>query len=172
MNVERVELVLAVYPNARGFAFVLFEGPSALVDWGMIELRRGERYERCFKLVKLLVEKHRPDALVLRDMPHGRNVELARRFTGLAKRRGMPVLLISRTGIRQAFSSLGRATRSAIVGEIVRRLPPFASFQPGRRKIWNGEDRRMGLFDAAALVITFFTRRSDLYPGTRHERAR
>jgi hypothetical protein len=157
MNIERPELVLAVYPNARGFAFVLFEGPSSLVDWGISELRRSERNERCFKLVDILLEKHKPDVLVLRDMPGGRNAGLARQFIELAKREGIPAVPISRKEIRQAFSSLGRAPRHAIVSDIVRRLPMFASFQPGRRKIWNGEDRRMGLFDATALVLTFLS---------------
>jgi hypothetical protein len=92
-------------------------------------------------------------------MPGGWNVDLARKFIDLAKRLGIPAVPVSRKEVRQAFSSLGRPTRHAIVGEIVRRLPMFASFQPDRRKIWNGEDRRMGLFDAAALVITFFAGR-------------
>jgi hypothetical protein len=70
------------------------------------------------------------------------------------------------------FSSLGRATRYAIVSDIVRRLPMFASFQPGRRKIWNGEDRRMGFFDAAALAITLFTRQFDVQPGIGQEQTR
>ena len=170
MNVERPELVLAIYPNARGIAFVLFEGPNALVDWGISELRRGERHKRCFRLVERLQEKYRPDILVLRrDMPDGWNAELAQRFIGLAKRKEIPVVHISRNEVRQVFSTLGRPTRYAIVREIVRRLPIFASFQPGRRKIWNGEDRRMGFFDAAALVIAFFAGQSDLNPGAAHE---
>jgi hypothetical protein len=161
MNVERPELVLAVYPNARGLVFVIFEGPNALVDWGITELRRRERHERCFKVVEVLLGKYRPDLLVLRDMPAGRNAGLARQFTELAKREGIPALPISRKEVRQVFANLGKATRYAIVSEIVRRLPMFASFQPGRRKIWNGEDRRMGFFDAAALALTFFWRNGD-----------
>ena len=78
------------YPNARGLAFVLFEGPNALVDWGISELRRSGRHERCLKLVELLLEKHRPDVLVVRDMPDGKNAELARQFIELAEREGKP----------------------------------------------------------------------------------
>ena len=169
MNAERSELVLAVYPNARGIAFVLFEGANAPVDWGISELRRGERLERCFKLVESLLEKHRPDILVLRDMPDGQNADLARRFVGLATDKEIPAVWVSRREIRQAFSCLGRATRDTIVSEMIRRLPMLVSFQPGRRKIWNGEDRRMGFFDATALAITFFTGQSDLHPRVRRE---
>jgi hypothetical protein len=165
MNVERPELVLAVYPNARGLAFVLFEGPNALVDWGISELRRGERHDRCIRFVEVLLEKRRPDILVLRDMPGGPNAEFDRRFVDLAKRNKIPAVRISRRAVRLAFSSLGRATRYAIVSEIIRRMPVFASFDPGRRKIWNGEDRRMGLFDATALTMTFFTGPSDAHFG-------
>ncbi len=169
MNVERPGLVLAIYPNARGFAFVLFEGLDALIDWGISELRRDKRHERCFNLVERLLQKHRLDVLVLRDMPDGRNAALARQLVGLAKREGIPAVPISRAEVRHAFGNLGKVTRYAIIGEIVRRLPMLASFHPGRRKIWNGEDRRMGFFDATALAITFLACRPDLYPGTKDQ---
>jgi hypothetical protein len=32
----------------------------------------------------------------------------------------------------------------------------FAPYAPPIRKIWNGEDRRMGLFDAIALALAFY----------------
>ena len=35
-------------------------------------------------------------------------------------------------------------------------IPAFEAFLPEPRKWWNSEDPRMGLFDAAALALTFF----------------
>jgi hypothetical protein len=34
---RRYDLVLAIYPQTRGFAFVLFEGWLSPVDWGIHE---------------------------------------------------------------------------------------------------------------------------------------
>jgi len=157
---EKVELVLAVYPNARGFSFALFEGPDFVVDWGIREVARSLRRECSLKCVGQLLNKYRPDILVLRGMPGGLNAGLAQEFIGLSRRQGIPAMVISRKEMRRVFASLGKATREAIASEIVQRLPVFAPFRPGRRKIWNGEDRRMGLFDAAALAFALFASRT------------
>jgi len=42
-GLRRYALVLSIYPNTRGFAFVLFEGPLSPFDWGVKEVRgRGK----------------------------------------------------------------------------------------------------------------------------------
>lgn len=160
MTADLAELVLAVYPNARGFAFVLFEGPGSVVDWGITEATANDRDARCLQRVARLLKKYRPDVLVLRQMWHGRHADLARGLAALAAEAGIPAVVVSRRQIRLAFPTLGRATRPAIVEETIRCVPMLASLAPGRRKIWNSEDRRMGLFDAAALAMTFFFGRS------------
>ena len=50
---------------------------------------------------------------------------------------------------------------TAIAETIAKRIPMFASYVPPIRKIWNGEDRRMGLFDAAALALAFYKNIAD-----------
>jgi hypothetical protein len=160
MKANRVELVLAVYPNARGFAFVLFEGPDALVDWGMSDIPAKGKREGCLRRVRLLLEKYQPDLLILREKGHSRHAALFSQILQLATNKGIPALASSRQQVRQAFPMIGRATRYAIVTAVVQRFPVLKSYAPGRRKIWNSEDRRMGLFDAAALALTFFADRS------------
>ncbi|WP_156527887.1 hypothetical protein [Bradyrhizobium stylosanthis] len=39
---------------------------------------------------------------------------------------------------------------------IAKHIPAFEQYVPPPRKPWMSEDRRMGLFDAAALALTFF----------------
>jgi hypothetical protein len=39
---------------------------------------------------------------------------------------------------------------------IAKRMPAFEPFQPAPRKPWQSEDARMGIFDAAALALTFY----------------
>ena len=40
MKIRRGALVMGLFPNARGFAFVVFEGPLSPVDWGISEMQR------------------------------------------------------------------------------------------------------------------------------------
>jgi hypothetical protein len=71
-------------------------------------------------------------------------------------RRGIFMETVTRKHIRETFAYLGSPTRYAIVEAIAKHIPMFASYAPPIRKIWNGEDRRMGLFDAVALALVFF----------------
>ena len=60
----RPELVLAVHPTSRGFGWVLFDGPHALDDWGLAYVR-GDKVQACMQRLRVLLERHEPDVLVL-----------------------------------------------------------------------------------------------------------
>jgi hypothetical protein len=160
MKVQRYDLVLAFYPNARGFAHVVFEGPFSPVDWGITDVRGKGKTRRCLDRLGVLLERYRPDVLVLKQMPIAangtKNANLLNLTAELAQRKAIPTFSLSRKQIQDAFASIGTTSRYAIAETIARRIPMFAPLLPPVRKIWNGEDRRMGLFDAAALVFTFF----------------
>jgi hypothetical protein len=164
MTVQQCDLVLAFYPNARGFSYVVFEGPHSPVDWGMSDLPAKQKERRCLRRFETLMDQFRPDAVVLRRLPcRQRTTCVARAFQaleGLAKKRQVQAISISREKIRERFIFLDSTDRYAIAEVISRQIPPFAPYLPPKRKIWNGEDRRMGLFDAAALALTFFHNRS------------
>ena len=164
MKAQRYDLVLAIYPNARGFAYVVLEGSQSPVDWGISDLPRRHRGRRCLRRVQRLLEEYRPDALVLRHAEQGWRVELAEGIMELAEARGVPTILLSRRQITEAFGYLGSPTRYSIVEAIARHIPMLGSYVPGRRKIWNGEDRKMGLFDAVALALTFLRRELGSWP--------
>jgi hypothetical protein len=51
---------------------------------------------------------------------------------------------------------LSAVTRYARAQFIASHIPVFRPLLPPPRKIWNSEDARMSIFDAAALVLTFF----------------
>ena len=154
------KLILAVYPNARGFAFVLFE-EQRLVDWGIVEASAKEREEHSFRKINKLIQRFRPDTLVLREEAKSRQGALFQRIMEIARDTELPTSVIARKEVRRAFASLSKPTRRAIVAEIVERFPMLRLFDPGPRKIWDSEKRQMGLFDATALVLAFFVRPID-----------
>ena len=158
----RYNLVTAIYLNSRGFAFVLFQESHAPQDWGMVEARGEDKREKILARVDGLFARHRPDVVVLQDTsyigthrPH-RIRRLNEAIAEVAEQYGFPVIFISRVKVRQHFAYLGRVTKDTIAAAIAKHIPAFERFLPPPRKPWQSEDARMGIFDAAALALTFF----------------
>jgi hypothetical protein len=61
-------LVLAIYLQSRGFAFVLFDSGLTPVDWGIHESHGPTKNARCLTRMNSLLELHAPDVVVLQDM--------------------------------------------------------------------------------------------------------
>ena len=160
---RRYELVLAIYPQSRGFAFALFEGWLAPVDWGVQEVRGRDKNARCLKRIASLFALHAPDVLVLQDMSeHG--TRRARRIKQLnqliaerAERQGIPVYTYSRAQVLERFANhQGAMTKQRLAEAIAKYLPALNLYVPPARKPWMSEDARMGIFEAAALAWMFF----------------
>src|SRR5437868_3092915 len=64
---SRYNLVLAIYCNTRGFAFVLFEGRLSPFDWGLYEARGPRKDRKCETRVIEIISRYQPDVLVVRD---------------------------------------------------------------------------------------------------------
>jgi hypothetical protein len=163
MNVpRRYELVLAIYPSTSGFAFVLFEGSLSPVDWGVTAVRGRDRNEQCLRIIAGMFTRHEPDVLVLQDTS-STGTRRSRRVTKLnaaifklAELQSIPVRTYSRARVRLGFSYLGSPSKHTIAETIAKHIPAFERYVPPPRKPWMTEDARMGLFDAAALALTFF----------------
>jgi len=155
-------LVLSLYVTTRGFAYVLFEGPTSPIDWGVREITGPDKNTQCSESIIKLIETHNPDAVVLEDCraPSSRRsrrvYDLYRAVEAWTANRGIDTYHYSRDLIRQTFGKLGAATKDEIAEVIGKHIPAFEHRRPPARKIWMSEDARMGLFDATALVLTFF----------------
>jgi hypothetical protein len=156
----RYDLILGFYPHARGFAYIVFESPVSPVDWGMSDVSVKEKAGRCLRRLSLLLDQYQPDALLIRKVSDRRAMRgIAKLLAAIEKEagsRGILTVPISRKQIREAFAYLRSPTRYAIVEAIAKQIPMLAPYAPPTRKIWNGEDRRMALFDATALALAFY----------------
>ncbi len=161
---QRYDLVLSVSLTIRGFAYILFEGTHTPVDWGIHDARGQKKNANCLAKIAALVERFRPDLLVLEDSEHlsshrsGRVRELSKDLCAFAKGHGIPLRHISRQDIREAFAPLNAQTKDEIAAVIVEELPVLVRYLPPTRKPWMSEDARLGLFDAAALYLTLALR--------------
>ena len=153
------ELVLAVFPSTRGFGYAVFEGPKSLVDWGVKGVHSTQKNSESLKRIRELLTFYRPDVLVLEDY-EGLGSRRAKRVEALIKsmaahatREGMSTASFSRAEVRASF---GLTAKRQIAEAIARDFPELEPRLPPVRKIWMSEDRRMNIFDAAALAMTFF----------------
>jgi hypothetical protein len=135
-------------------------GPLSPIDWGMSDLPAKWKTRRCLHRLSLLLDRYQPDALLIRGITNAhRKGSIAALLAAIAKEargRGLFTATVSRKQIREAFAYLGSPSRYAIAEAIGKYIPMLASYVPPPRKIWNGEDRRMGLFDAVALVLSYY----------------
>jgi len=158
----RPKLVLAIYFQTSGFAFVLLEHRFSPVDWGARDVDGPDKAKRCLKCIDALLALHTPDVLVLQDMSKRgtrrapRIEALNRRTLELAKRRGVPVRTFSREQVLDCFEEFGATTKQRIAETIARHIPALDLYVPPPRKPWQSADARMGIFEAAALIWTFF----------------
>jgi Holliday junction resolvasome RuvABC endonuclease subunit len=155
-------LVLAIYPQRRGFAFAAFEGWLAPVDWGLHDVRIANKNPECLRRVSRILALHAPDVVVLQDMTeHGtRRAPRIRELNGLiaeqAETQGVPVHAYSRNRVTECFRYYGGVTKQAIAETIAKHVPALNLYLPPVRKRWMNEHVRMSIFDAAALAWTFF----------------
>ena len=163
MNVPRkYNLVLGLYPNTQGFAFALFESPESVVDWGVVEVRGRLKNRQCLRRISGLLGQYQPAAVVLQDVSPTetrrapRIKELHEAIAVLAETQAIPKFSYSRDQTQQTFASFGDTTKQMIAEAIGKLVPAFGNFIPPVRKLWNHEHSRMALFDAAALVLTFY----------------
>lgn len=151
--------VLGFHPTSRGFGWVLFEGPFAPVDWGLVSAG-ADKNGSCLRRLERLLDRFAPEALVLEAYDRS-STRRARRIADLcgavrraADDRGVETAVYSRADIREAFAEVGARTRREIAEAVARHCEAFRHRLPKPRRPWESEDARGALFAAAALVIT------------------
>jgi Holliday junction resolvasome RuvABC endonuclease subunit len=151
--------VLAVDPHRGGFGFAVLEDePFQLVDWGTCSCHRTE-HGSCLLSIERLIAQYQPTLFVLEDWKSSleyRRVALedfVERISGIFSN-GIAVRCYSRAAVREAFASTGALSKYQIAQVIAARFPELEPRLPRPRKAWEGEDRRMSIFDAASFAIT------------------
>lgn len=154
-------LVLGLHPTSRGFGWALFEGPDAPLDWGITLVKRGDKNSASLKHARLLLERYRPETLVLErfDQRTGKRAtrmgKLCTDVIELAESLSISVELYAAREVKRALGLPADATRHDMAEVVARHIHAFRHRMPRPRKPWDGADRRLALFCAAALALTF-----------------
>jgi hypothetical protein len=158
---DRGRLILAIYPTTRGFGFVVFEGERRPIDWGVKEVR-GDKNRQALAKAAELMSWHQADMVVLENAQgvgsrrSDRIKQLHRQLADLAKESNVALRQFSRSDIKAVFASRGASTKYEIAQAICKEWPDLAPWLPAPRKIWNSEDPKLSIFDAASLAIACF----------------
>lgn len=159
------ELVLGIATSTHGIAFACFEGPLSPIDWGIKDVRGGNKNVQALAMVQKITEQLRPDVLILEEdaAPQAEHLARQRRLRRLvasyAASQAIEVVRYARPDVLATFSPSGATKRYEVAQLIASQVPAFSFRLPPKRKLWMTADRRMPLFDAAALAITYFARR-------------
>jgi Holliday junction resolvasome RuvABC endonuclease subunit len=157
----RRAITFAVYPTARGFGWAALESPLSPHSGGLVEVKK-DKNAVCLRKIEALCEQLEPETLVLEAFQRrnsartNRIATLCRSLVSLANGRGIDVAIYSRKDVNACFATAGARTRYEIAEAIARQVPALAPRLPAKRRAWNAEDRRMALFNAAALVFTHY----------------
>ena len=159
--------VVALDPTSHGFGFVVFEGDTKLVDWGHAHIRPCTN-AKCLAHVAGLLAHYVPQVIVVEDWEsresrRGKRVrKLLTEIVEFARGSKAEVARFSVKDIQQAFSPDGSPSKYQIAEMIALEFPELSFRLPPPRKIWDSEDERMSIFDAAALALTYFQTREEV----------
>lgn len=155
--------VLGIHPTSRGFGWIVFDGPDLAVDWAAVEVS-GDKNARSLLRIDAVLDQYRPRVLTFESL-ETKGVQRAPRVRRLLKaivkravRHGIQIQPYSRAQIRQTFAASGVHTREQIAAAVADQIEALRARWPGPRKVWLGEQHNLGLFCAAACVLTYYAR--------------
>jgi hypothetical protein len=156
--------VMALDIRSRSFGFVVFEGPNHILDWGIRSFRAGVNAVKIPAAKKLLalLDEFTPSAIVIRERESRRSTRKTKMLATIEKQahnHRISVRFISRRDVNRAFVGF-ESNKYEVASALAKQFPALASKLPPKRKCWQSEDYRMGIFDAAAVGVAYYTRRS------------
>jgi len=156
MKQKSLTRVLALDLLPRRFGYVVLEGPERLLDWGVRSYRRtGKPIDALIhRRLRPLLELWRPMVLVIhaaRQVPPRKKLlreRLLKAVVAEAKNNRVCVRIL-----KSAKEQAEKLTKYERAREVAKRFPVLARSLPAKRKPWQSEDHRMGMFAAAALAM-------------------
>lgn len=155
--------VLAIAPTTQGVGYVVLESPAMPVDWAIKSVRDKEESKALSAISKLL-QHYRPDVFVLEEPQGSRRWPRIQKLLEAASRlpqiQHITIRRFPMSRVKKVFRTFRAETKYEIAHAVAQQLPELAPRLPRIRKPWMSQDSRMGIFDAAALALTYYHSRS------------
>ncbi len=155
------ETILAVYPNAKGYAYVLMQGPTVVLEKKMVSISPVDN-TRIIKDISDLLKAYTPDAFILEETnckfarKGARGKQLLRSLNLSAKYLGYPVHSYSREDIRFVFEHWRATSKYEIAEVIAKNIKSFEMLLYPKPKYPDSQKYLTALFDAVSLGITHY----------------
>lgn len=171
MGARRVVFrILGIASTIRGFAYAITEGPVCLVA----SATRGTPAsgERLTSAIDALLLRARP-LFIAFEQASGKKRDRGRWFAealvSCCEARKIMVLTVGHEKLR-GLTALRRPNKWDIADVMVTRFPEIAHKLPGKRKPWQSEDDRIGVFMALAAAVCAWQSVGETLPKSkRHE---
>jgi hypothetical protein len=146
--------ILGLVSTARGFAYALTEGPGCLVNVGL--QRTSPETRAVEKAIDAVLVRARA-LFVAFDGDSARKKRqrgwmFVRAVTRACQTRGPMLLAVSQKQV-SALSAVKRPTKWDVAEAIAKRFPEIADRLPPKRKAWQTEEERIGIFIAVAAAV-------------------
>jgi len=158
---ENFETVLAVYPNAKGYAFALMQGPLVILEKKMVGMSPVEN-TKVINEVRDLIREYKPQALIIENekckysRKRERAKQLLRMLSSMAKKETCEVFSYTREDIRLVFEIWKAMTKYEIAEVIARNLKSFRILLYPKPRYPDSQKYITALFDAVSLGITHY----------------
>jgi hypothetical protein len=157
-------LALAIRSSKMGF--VVFEGPTQLLDWGVRRFgaKEGSLRSTALSRIEVLLRIHNPSTVVVCDRTYcsaAANRRLATIMSAVraeTKRHSARFKILSTRQVQRHFALRGYVTKHGIATDLSSRFEELSWKLPTRRKPYEGEAPAMVIFDAAANGLVFYGR--------------
>ncbi len=156
-----VEVLFAIYPNARGFGYAIIADTEEVLDYGIANFKE-KTVKNYIKRFSQLLELYEPTVVILEDYKKNTNPKskktkkLIEAFKKECTKRFLKYKTYSREDIRTVFNHFNAKTKYEIALVLVRWKEELSICLPNKRKAWEPESYRMGIFDAFSLAMTYY----------------
>lgn len=163
-----VETILALDLRPSRFGFILLNG-DVVLDWG------GRQFGDSMagapgglkRSLAALLRQGSPDLVLVRDRHAERDGAALRPLLDVVRdevrQHGTKLRFLRHASVREHFPKLNKDKVAELVA---RRYPALRITRPSARKLWEPEDRRMAIFDAAAAALVYLkTHAKQLLPA-------
>ena len=129
MTAASKQLTLGIHPTRRGIGWIAFESPLAPFDWGVAEVRSGDKNASILRYIERLAARLAPETIVLEAFERrtsaraDRISRLGRAIVALCAAQDIDVAIYSRGEVKACFAHVGAVTRQEIAEAVGRSLP-------------------------------------------------
>jgi hypothetical protein len=161
-NTRSMERIIAFDVRASRFSYVVFEGPSTVLDWGTRSHSKG-KHSVLERRLRTLQTTFAPSVFLVRNSAerYGLRQRVLVPPSAMIKHfgRSLPisVRVIADPIRRRFFGGDAKINKYEIAKLVANRFPELSWRLPSQRRPWQTEPSRQSIFDAASLGMIYFS---------------